>query len=112
MCSLTLDEMAITTKIEYSGRKLSGYVTISGQSGIASHALVFMLSGISTRWKQTVGFYFTGATSFATIASGSYLRVFLLIAIAFIHCFPDICCLLSSLLLLSPHMDRCLHLHA
>jgi hypothetical protein len=48
-CALTLDEMAITPQIEFdatSGRML-GEVTLPGHTGRATHALVFMLSGIS-----------------------------------------------------------------
>ena len=37
-----------------------GEVTLPGHTGKATHALVSMLSGISTRWKKTVTYYFTG----------------------------------------------------
>lgn len=61
-CILVLDEMAITPSNTYdtSLNKYFGQVTLPGHSGIATHVLVFMLAGINTRWKQVVGYYFTG----------------------------------------------------
>ena len=61
-CCLTLDEMAITPSVEFdqsSGRLLGG-VTLPSHSGSAIHGLVFMLGGITTRWKQIVGYHCTG----------------------------------------------------
>src|SRR5688572_8957393 len=67
-CALTLDEMSITPSVEYDIRtgRLMGEVTLPGHSGKATHAMVFMLSGISTRWKQTVAYYFTGNSVFGS----------------------------------------------
>ena len=61
-CSLTLDEMSIEPKTVYdsSSGQVMGSVTLPGHSGVATHAIVFMLSGIASRWKQTVAFYFSG----------------------------------------------------
>ena len=61
-CSLTLDEMSIEATMEYdaSSRTVLGGVTLPNHTGIATHGLVFMLSGICTRWKQTVAYYYTG----------------------------------------------------
>ena len=61
-CCLTLDEMAITASVEFdaSTGKLLGDVTMPDHSGQATHALVFMLGGITTRWKQVVGYHYTG----------------------------------------------------
>ena len=61
-CCLTLDEMCIQPGLQYdqSSSCLRGNVTLPGHSGIATHALVFMLGGITTRWKQLVAYYFTG----------------------------------------------------
>lgn len=39
---------------------LRGDVMLLRHSGSAAHALVFMWAGISSRWKQTVGYHFTG----------------------------------------------------
>lgn len=62
VCCLTLDEMSITPNIEYdqSSGQLIGNVTLPGHSGIATHALVFMLGGITSRWKQTVAYHYSG----------------------------------------------------
>lgn len=38
---------------------LHGDVTLPDHSGMATHALVIMLGGVTTRWKQTVGYHFT-----------------------------------------------------
>lgn len=61
-CCLTLDEMCIQEGLQYdrSSSCLRGGVTLPGHDGVATHALVFMLGGIATRWKQTVAYYFTG----------------------------------------------------
>ena len=61
ICCLTLDEMSLTSSIEYdaSGGNLMGSVTLPEHTGIATHALVFMLGGITTRWKQTVAYHYT-----------------------------------------------------
>lgn len=36
-----------------------GNVTLTKQTETATHALVFMLGGITTRWKQTVAYHHT-----------------------------------------------------
>ena len=43
-------------QIEYdpSGGQVLGNVTLLGHSGSATHGLVFMLGGVTSRWKQTV----------------------------------------------------------
>lgn len=60
-CALVLDEMAITPGKIYdtSLGKYFGEVTLPGHSGQATHVLVFMLAGITSRWKQVVAYYFT-----------------------------------------------------
>jgi len=61
-CVLVLDEMFITEGITYDvGTKtFIGDVTLPQHQGVATHGLVFMLGGVSSRWKQTVAYYFTG----------------------------------------------------
>ena len=53
-CSLTLDEMSIQAKTEYdiSSKSIMGHVTLPEHNGIATHGLVFMLSGLAVRWKH------------------------------------------------------------
>lgn len=61
-----LDKMAIVPKIEYDGStgSVRGYTTlpVPGTPGkvLATKVLVFMLGGLTSRWKQVVGFHYTG----------------------------------------------------
>lgn len=61
-----LDKMAIVPKIEYDGStgSVRGYTTlpVPGAPGkvLATKVLVFMLGGLTSRWKQVVGFHYTG----------------------------------------------------
>lgn len=63
-CTLVLDEMSITAGSFYdsSTNTIIGNVTLPDHdvSVIATHDLVFMLTGIGSRWKQVVAYYFTG----------------------------------------------------
>ena len=61
-CVLTLDEMTISASVELDNRarRFIGDATIPNHNGIATHSLVFMLGGVSTRCKQTVAYHFTG----------------------------------------------------
>jgi len=53
--------MSIQAKTEYvSSGGVIAAVTLPGHNGIATHALISMLSGLAVRWKQTVAYYFTG----------------------------------------------------
>lgn len=63
-CVLILDEMSITGNKEYdvSTGSFLGQVTLPKHSGIATHALTFMIAGINSRWEQTVAYYYTGMT--------------------------------------------------
>jgi hypothetical protein len=68
-CVLMLDEMAVKKFLEYDKglRSLVGYITpdVLGSNSadtLASHALVFMIRGLTTNWKQTVAYYLTGAS--------------------------------------------------
>jgi len=61
-CVLIMDEMAITPSnlFDVSSNKNIGKVTLPHHEGTGTSVLVFMLGGISTRWKQTVAYFFTG----------------------------------------------------
>ena len=61
-CVLVLDEMAITpgNVFDTSLNKYFEDVTLPEHTGIATHVLVFMLGGVTTRWKQVVAYHFTG----------------------------------------------------
>lgn len=60
-CSLVQDEMCIQAGLQYDrpSSRLRGDATLPGHSGTATHALMFMLGRNTTRWKQTVAYYFT-----------------------------------------------------
>jgi len=64
-CCLTLDEMSITAGVDFDNRTghFIGDVTLPSHTGVATHSLVFLLSGISTRWKQTIAYYFFTSNS-------------------------------------------------
>lgn len=57
-----MDEMRITSGKIYDSATHSYLekVTLPNHTGIATHGLVFMLGGLMSRWKQIVGYYFTG----------------------------------------------------
>lgn len=60
-CTVTLDEMKIKEGYlqDPSTGKCYGKVTLPGHSGDATHALVFMMGGIYSHWKQAVGYWYT-----------------------------------------------------
>ena len=62
LCCLTLEEMSITAGYEYdpSTSQIAGTVNLPGHSGQATHGLVFMLSGLTSRWKQVAAYFLTG----------------------------------------------------
>ncbi|KAJ8978026.1 hypothetical protein NQ317_000485 [Molorchus minor] len=66
---LLVDEMAIKPGLEYDTalEKVVGRPTMlksdgSNKENIATHALVFMLGGLTTRWKQTIAYEYTGTS--------------------------------------------------
>ncbi|KAM7293384.1 uncharacterized protein ISCGN_026514 [Ixodes scapularis] len=71
-CVLLMDEMQLTPGLEYdcTTKTVIGQTTLKGcklpsNDGIvtfATHGLVFMLAGLSTRWKQVIGYHFTGSS--------------------------------------------------
>jgi len=70
-CVLIMDEMAIipSNVFDVSLNKNVGNITLPNHEGTATNVLVFMLGGISTRWKQTVAYYFTGPSVNGTVYS-------------------------------------------
>jgi hypothetical protein len=76
-CVLTLDEMSITPSVELDNRsgRFIGDVTLPGHSGVATHSMVFMLGGVTTRWKQTVAYYFTGNSVDGTVLCDIVLNI-------------------------------------
>lgn len=62
---LLLDEISITPVLDYdsSSEMIIGRPTVPSANGsfenLATHALVFMIAGMSTRWKQIVAYHLT-----------------------------------------------------
>ncbi|XP_077512561.1 uncharacterized protein LOC144123634 [Amblyomma americanum] len=72
-CILFLDEMEIRSGIELDrgNDTLLGMITLPSSDQPAKHALVFMVGGTNTRWKQVIAFHYTGA-----YVSGDVLKDF------------------------------------
>lgn len=73
LCVLLIDEIQLKSRIEFDQglRRIVGYVspeTLSVDAApgageeFATHALVFMVRGMTTSWKQTVAYLFTGTS--------------------------------------------------
>jgi len=73
LCVLLIDEMQLKSRIEFDRglRHIVGYVSPDtlptdaapgADKEPATHALVFMLRGLTTSWKQTVAYLFSGAS--------------------------------------------------
>lgn len=60
-CILMFDEMSQSAYLSYSERydRVEGLECVGNERSlnVADHALVFMLGGLYTRWKQAVAFY-------------------------------------------------------
>ena len=76
-CCLTLDEMSITPGVEFDTRSghFIGDVTLPDHKGVATHSLVFMLGGVTTRWKQTVAYYYTGNSTDGSVFAPIVLSI-------------------------------------
>jgi len=76
-CCLTLDEMSITSSVEYDSRigRFLGDATLPEHTGVATHCLVFMIAGITTRWKQTVAYYYTSNSTNGRVFAGILLDI-------------------------------------
>lgn len=76
-CCLTLDEMSITSSVEYDSRTghFLGDVTLPSHSGPATHCLVFMLAGLVTRWKQPVAYHYTGNSTDGSVFADIVLEI-------------------------------------
>lgn len=61
-CMLAIDEMSIEPGKQYdiANDIFLGEISFENSNQLATHALVFMIGGISTHWKQTVAYCFTG----------------------------------------------------
>lgn len=57
-----MDEMSITPGKKYDTaiHSFLGNVILPNHTDITTHGSVFMLVGLASRWKQIVGYFFTG----------------------------------------------------
>lgn len=66
LCSLVFDEVALTPYLIYNENKdkINGFVEIAGErkQKFADHALVFMIRGICSSWRQSIAYYFCAGT--------------------------------------------------
>lgn len=62
-CVLFMDEMEIRRGLELDrgSDAFLGTTTLPESDQPANHALVFMVGGMNTRWKQVIAYHFTGA---------------------------------------------------
>ncbi|KAF2891236.1 hypothetical protein ILUMI_14936 [Ignelater luminosus] len=70
--------MAITPGKVYdmSLNKYFGDVTLPNHDGIASDVLVFLLAGVTMRWKQIVAYYFTGGSVDGSVFTNIIKEIF------------------------------------
>ncbi|CAB4058340.1 unnamed protein product [Lepeophtheirus salmonis] len=64
-CGIVMDEMSIESTLKYDvgDQLVRGYDTFKPSSDeLTTHALVFVLVGVKTRWKQVVAYHFTGSS--------------------------------------------------
>nr|XP_018914630.1 PREDICTED: uncharacterized protein LOC109042384 [Bemisia tabaci] len=64
-CFLSIDEMEITERIDYDqGQKENiGYATLGDKSKVACKLLLLVARGITTKWKQVIGWHLTTAAA-------------------------------------------------
>ena len=76
-CCLTLDEMSVKQSVDFDNRtgQFIGNVTLPNHTGQATHCLVFMIGGITTRWKQTVAYYFTSNSTDGSVFADIVLDI-------------------------------------
>ncbi|KAG0419305.1 hypothetical protein HPB47_004232 [Ixodes persulcatus] len=74
-CVLFLDEMKIDESIQHDQAQdyFLGSIPLPSRNDVAHRALVFMLGGVTSRWKQIVAYHFTGRS-----LDGELLKVFVL----------------------------------
>lgn len=67
-CELVLDEIQLEESVRYDHalKKMVGNATLEGHSGVAKKALLFIIAGISRRWKVPVAVEFTNEKSAAS----------------------------------------------
>ncbi|CAH2108331.1 unnamed protein product [Euphydryas editha] len=66
LCTIVFDEIALTPHLTYNEKadEINGFVDVAGNRKMrfCDHALVFMIRGVCSSWRQTVAFYFCEGT--------------------------------------------------
>ncbi|XP_040358556.1 uncharacterized protein LOC120843569 [Ixodes scapularis] len=65
-CVLFMDEMEISQGFDHDSSldRIFGSTTLpESRVNVANHALVFMVGGLNTRWKQVIAYHFTGRST-------------------------------------------------
>ena len=77
VCCLTLDEMCLTSCTEYDASlgQIVGRATLPHHEGQATHGLVFMLGGLSSRWKQVIGYFLSSNRTDGTVLRPIVLEI-------------------------------------
>jgi len=60
-CAIVFDEMALKCQLTYDKHR-ARIVGYTDDGKLATHALVFMVRGLRTKWKQAIAFFFTHNT--------------------------------------------------
>lgn len=60
-CALVFDEISLKSQLTYD-KNLDHVIGYTNDGMIATHALVFMIRGLCSKWKQAISFFFTRNT--------------------------------------------------
>lgn len=67
ICSIVFDEIALTPYLTYNEKNdlIHGFVDVAGERKMkfCDHALVFMVRGICSSWRQCISYYFCEGTT-------------------------------------------------
>ena len=66
---IIFDELKVEEGVEYEPGldKWIGDITLPGHEGNATHGMVFMVVGMTLRFKQTIAYHFTGDSTDGTV---------------------------------------------
>lgn len=62
LCILMFDEMALMPAVSFN-KRADSLIGVDDEGNIADHALVFMIRGVTRKWKQTVAYSFCKSTT-------------------------------------------------
>ena len=79
VCCLIFDEMALKSHLQYNSKSdtIDGFATVnegSAEKFVANHASVFMIRGLTTNWKQPVGYFLSNGPLKSTLVKKLLLQ--------------------------------------